>query len=404
MAVIRLNLREARLRHAIRAQLRQLGFGRASDGTLLPPALDKESYRAFHRGQRSDRSVRERRFLEAKAEELLRHFATGTEVDPARIRPRIERIQSDTWQSDLFRLACALWSVPVSQGFGRRMRFLVWDDHCGRLVGLFALGDPVFNLKVRDDTVGWTGKQRAKQLINVLDAYVVGAVPPYNQILGGKLVATLIRSREVVDLFRRQYGNARGIISRRRHKAQLLLTTTTSALGRSSLYNRLKLDGVQYFKSIGYTAGWGHFHFPDALFAEMRSYLEARQHKYAADHGFGEGPNWRLRAIRKTLSLLELDPWLTRHGLPREVFLSQIADNAFDVLKGKRKRARYDSLMTVSQISASALKRWVQPRAQRDPRYRDWTREHLKQALGLTDAPDKRSIARKRHAQRARQI
>ena len=30
-------------------------------------------------------------------------------------------------------------------------------------------------------------------------------------------------------------------------------------MGRSSVYNRLKLDGIQYLKSIGYTGGWGIF-------------------------------------------------------------------------------------------------------------------------------------------------
>jgi hypothetical protein len=35
-------------------------------------------------------------------------------------------------------------------------------------------------------------------------------------------------------------------------------------MGRSSVYNRLKLSGIMYFKSIGYTGGWGHFHIPDS--------------------------------------------------------------------------------------------------------------------------------------------
>jgi hypothetical protein len=71
--------------------------------------------------------------------------------------------------------------------------------------------------------------------------------------------------------------------------------TTSSSLGRSSVYNRPKLGRETYFASIGYTQGWGYFHVPDSLFAELRAYLRKRQHKYVDGHRFGQGPNWRLR-------------------------------------------------------------------------------------------------------------
>jgi hypothetical protein len=112
--------------------------------------------------------------------------------------------------------------VPVSAGFGRRLRYLVWDQGHDRLVGVIALGDPVFNLSVRDNLIGWNAHDRADRLVSILDAYVLGAVPPYNMLLGGKAVACLIRSREVFEDFKRTYGNTVGIISGRRKRAELL--------------------------------------------------------------------------------------------------------------------------------------------------------------------------------------
>jgi hypothetical protein len=88
------------------------------------------------------------------------------------------------------------WAVPVSHGFGRRLRYLVWDRHNGKLIGLMAIGDPVFNLSVRDKLIGWNSHARGERLVNIMDAYVLGAVPPYNMLLGGKLVAALIRTRD----------------------------------------------------------------------------------------------------------------------------------------------------------------------------------------------------------------
>ena len=82
-----------------------------------------------------------------------------------------------------------------------------------------------------------------------MDAYVLGALPPYNTLLCGKMVACLIRSREVYNEFTRTYGNTSGIISGKAKKARLLAVTTSSSMGRSSVYNRLKLGSVRYFET-----------------------------------------------------------------------------------------------------------------------------------------------------------
>ena len=74
------------------------------------------------------------------------------------------------------------------------MRFIVWDDSNGKVLGILAIGDPVFNLRVRDEHIGWSAVDRKARLVNVMDAYVLGALPPYNTLLGGKLVACLLRA------------------------------------------------------------------------------------------------------------------------------------------------------------------------------------------------------------------
>jgi hypothetical protein len=256
---------EATLKRKVRTHLRKLGFRRAQDGALTPPSSSKETVRALHHEQRKAILKEQRQFLSEALPSLTKHFANGDEIDPAKVAPRLELIDKETWQSDLFRLASLTWSVPVSAGYGRRLRYLVWDDSNNKLIGIIALGDPVFNLKVRDELIGWTAKDRSKRLVNILDAYVLGAVPPYNMLLGGKLVACLVRSREICDDFVKKYGHTRGIISNKKKDARLVMVTTSSSLGRSSVYNRLKLKDQKYFDSIGYTQGWGHFHIPDTL-------------------------------------------------------------------------------------------------------------------------------------------
>jgi hypothetical protein len=272
--------------------------------------------------------------------------------------------------------------VPVSNGFGRRIRYLVWDEHNEKLIGLIAIGDPVFNLSVRDTLIGWDVEQRGKRLVNVMDAYVLGAVPPYSQLLGGKLVASLVRSREIYKDFAKQYGGTEGIISHKKKRARLLAVTTSSSLGRSSVYNRLKLGGIPYFDSIGYTGGWGHFHIPDKLFGELRDYLRDIGHKYADRHRFGQGPNWRLRTTRAALEALGFRDDMLRHGIRREVFISMLADNSAEILRTGKGRPDLCSLLPVREVASLALNRWVVPRSERSSEFRDWDPDKLIDLFG----------------------
>lgn len=384
---------EATLKRKIRAHLRKLGFHKGPGGTLVPPSTSKESVRALHYEQRRAGLKEQRAFVQRVLPELQHYFAEGSEVDPSRVEPVLELIKADTWQSDLFRLASLSWSVPVSAGYGRRLRYLVWDKSNGNLMGIIALGDPVFNLKARDDLIGWNVKDREKRLVNILDAYVLGAVPPYNMLLGGKLISCLVRSREVRDDFAHKYGATRGVISRKKKGAQLAIVTTSSSLGRSSVYNRLKLGTETYMRSIGFTQGWGHFHVPDTLFAELRAYLRKRKHKYVDGHRFGEGPNWRLRTIRAAFDALDFKADLLRHGIGREVFVCEVARNAREILRGEAVKANYRGLKTVSEIGELARARWIMPRAERRPDYKSWKREHFRSLVLATRVRDEAQLA-----------
>lgn len=375
----------ARLKRKVRAHFKRLGFLKAPDGSLMPPKLDKQSYRDMHAHQRDFRLEANRTWIADRSPVLLQHFASGAELDVERIRPRIELVRSGTWQGDLFRFASYYWRIPISEGYGRRMRFLVWDDHHQKLLGLFALGDAVFNLRARDEHIGWNHHRRVEAMVNLMDAYALGAVPPYNMLLGGKLVASLIRSQDVVDAFKAKYHDSVGVISGKTKHAKLVAVTTTSALGRSSIYNRLRIDGNSIFLPIGSTSGWGHFHISDDLFDELRDYLRVIGHHYADSHGYGQGPNYKLRLIRKALGLLGLDPDMARHGLTRQVFFCSLATNALQFLRGDHKRVRYDGLPTADQIAEAAKARWVIPRAARMPEFRVWRSEQFLRELDGTD-------------------
>ena len=153
-------------------------------------------------------------------------------------------------------------------------------------------------------------------------------------------------------------------------------------MGRSSIYNRLKLGGVQYLKSIGYTGGWGHFHIPDRLFAELRDYLRAIDHTYADQHRFGQGPNWRLRTTRAALSALGFKEDVLRHGIQREVFFCELAQNATKILRTGKGKPDIGALLSAKEIGDLAVERWMVPRAERRPDFADWNSSNLVDLFG----------------------
>ncbi len=369
------------LRRAVYDRLLRVGFKKNGRGYFIPGALTKDSVRRLHRLGRSEQRSSYRRLLQVQGQQLAAHFAAGGEVTPARIDPEFVVVRSGTEEADLFRMATLLWSVPVSQGFGRRLRFLVRDRQNGKLIGLFGLTDPVFNLAARDQWVGWSVQDRRERLVRVMDAFVVGAVPPYAQLIGGKLVAALMTSREVIRACERKYRGAESVIRGKVNPSKLVLLTTTSALGRSSLYNRLRIPGGARFERIGETKGFGHFHLSGHLFERLRSHLAALGHPYADGHRFGMGPNWKIRVARAALESVGLHAdVILKHGVQREVFAAPLATNWRPVLRGEHVRVR-SSLLPARTIADYCVARWMLPRSSRDSSYRDVTRDSILAAM-----------------------
>jgi hypothetical protein len=369
------------LRKSIHAQLKELGFTKNGNGYVIEGLLSKQRIRDIHSKKRIEVLQRNKSFIEHYGPDLVMNFSTGKQVDPESIDPELVEVKSKSKDAQLFRFASLLWSVPVSNGFGRRLRFLVRDKQNGQLIGLFALGDPVFNLSARDKWIGWTSEDRKDRLIHMMDAYVVGAVPPYSQLIGGKLVAALMGSREVKKVYESKYLGRQAVISGRENRARLVLLTTTSSMGRSSLYNRLTIPNGPQFIRIGETRGFGHFHLSGELFDQMRRYLDEIGHPYASGNRFGMGPNWRIRVVRAALDKIGFDSYdILNHGIAREVYAIPLAHNWQKILLGNQRNVR-SCVLPASEIIEFCLKRWIVPRASRDKRYKRFARCRIMESL-----------------------
>lgn len=360
-----------KLKKQITKNIQSQGFF-IEDGKILPPQnLTKDKIRKMHAESVNCKRDLSKKGLVNYESELISFIAHGHEVEPENIRPQLIEVQPNSKESLLFRYASLHWSIPTSNGYGRRIRYLVFDQQNDKLIGLFGLGDPVFDLAARDRWIGWDRTTRKNNLQYVMDAYILGAVPPYSFLLGGKLIAMLTTSNEVLASFKRKYQNSQSIIKEKPIDGRLALITTMSALGRSSLYDRIKFKNQKVFENVGYTLGSGEFHFSNGLYKEIFDYAHKNCTPTARPDGWGNGFRNRREVIEKCLNNLGLSQKLLYHKIQREIFVAPLASNTQDFLKGEQSDLiRFDR--SQKDLFEFFRERWLIPRSQRNNEYKDW--------------------------------
>lgn len=362
-----------KLKRAILRSMRMQGYLVRNGLIALPENPSKDLYRRLNELAAKKKQQTAQVHLERKERSLLDYIADGNEVVPADVSPRLVLVEPDSTDELLFRYACAHWSIPVSTGYGRRLRFLVKDDSNDKLIGLFGLGDPVYSMRARDQWIGWDAEAKRDRLYHVMDAYVLGAVPPYSSLLCGKLVAMLALSNEVRRAFRRKYGGRKALISGKIRPPYLVMLTTTSALGRSSIYNRIRIGGFDYWQSVGFTSGWGDFHFSNGVYGSIRAYVDRWCDPTAKQEAWGNGFRNKREVIRKCLSRIGLSTDLACHGIRREIFAAALGSESLPFLRGEAARPRFHD-WPAATLAEAFKNRWLLDRAERMPEFVNFRR------------------------------
>ena len=362
----------AQLRNLVFTELVKQGFSTRED-----PRHDKRSKEAMRLLNRSAVQEMRQRYgktLAKKENTLLDYFADGCEVVPRKIRPKLVLVDSRHRLWPLFNYVKVHWSIPVSSGYGRRLTYIIFDEQNEKVMGIIGLGDPVFNLRARDGYIGWKKGQKVRNLDKMMDGFVIGAVPPYSFILGGKLIASLLFTTDIRVDFSNKYSDTLSYISARKNSGNLVLLTTLSAFGKSSVYDRIKLPNGQRFISVGYSQGWGEFHFNGPLYDQLSALVEKHYGgKTYKNSKWGGGVRNKREVVQKALRLLDLPRDLLKHGISREVFLVPLATNFHDFLIKDATIKYYD--WDINEVSDYMTNRWVVPRSERDNRYSTWGRD-----------------------------
>lgn len=354
------------LRGEVINSLLNLGFTISKTGKLILPE-NKDYYRKVQSESVKYLLTKNQMFIKKYDQKIINNYIIdGKSLDVRNISPRLILVENKE-DSNLFRWIKMHWSIPISAGYGRRLRYIIQNENDKSIMGIIGLDDPVYALKNRDNFIGWSSEQRKTRLKHVMDAFVLGAIPPYSMVLGGKLIASLVTSPEIRHDFKHKYAGKQSRISGEIFNGKLAAITTASALGKSSIYDRIKIPNGSEFIHTGWTKGSGEFQFATSIYDKLHD-LASQSVKWTKNPLWGKGTRNRRVVIQQALRILGLPPGFDYHNIKRELFLVPLGSKSIEYLSEKAKYIKYYHA-TQDEISQYMVKRWMIPRSERRKEY-----------------------------------
>lgn len=213
----------------------------------------------------------------------------------------------------------------------------------------------------------------------IADLSVCGAIPPYNELRVGKLVAMLMCSPEVVRAYRLRYEGTSSVIASSmagrpvKRPADLVCIATTSLYGvRPSQYDRLHLpaellgghEGERLeFQYLQRSEAMGSFHLGEKTQQAIAAFLQSAGNGSRVHYVFGEGASPRMRGLREGLDKLGLKPdEILSHGQRRLIYGVSLIRNLQGYLLGMDPEAEYVFDRRLTRVASQRIADWWRAR------------------------------------------
>ena len=343
------------------------------DGCISIPGWRDDANRSIQKNAKLLKlSTQQIDFLYENQQLALRHLTDGNHINVAKIKPKLIEVQAGSKWEKLFRWWCLFWwSISYERPIGRQMRFVLWDSYHKSIIGLIGLQSPILAWAPRDQYLGINKPYRELWINQSLNAQRVGALPPYNDILGSRLVASMLVSKEIRLAFQRKYRGRKTEMKKRQIPNRLLFITTTGAFGKSPIYERFSYQGQKLAHFLGYTKGFGSFHISDSVYQQMLSYLYNNKNISIA-RGYGTGPSRKMKLISMTMNFLDYKQG-NKHQMKRGLYLFTPVKNLHQVIHEQQK-PQYNNL-TVEELTCFWRDRWILPRLANRQNYKTFQAE-----------------------------
>ena len=258
-------------------------------------------------------------------------FATAEEVLNSKFIIGIEECKTKE-QIEIYKYCRFYSTLSYKENVGRRVKFLIRDLSYNHkpIIGISSLVSSVVRVMERDEWIGWDNNNivNEKKINCIMDMGTCISMPPYNELLSGKLICYIMASNEIRNIILQKY-------KKKNENVCFAAFTTTSLYGsNSSQYNRIRYYNHQLYQKIGVTKGYGKTHVSDELFDLFKKLLNENENykKYK----FNGGTNSSFRIIRQGSQLIGgNNNLLLYHGLQKAIYIVPLASNYKLFLTGK---------------------------------------------------------------------
>lgn len=171
---------------------------------LRPMTKDKKTIREIHHQKRIELIKAHKKFMVRNINKTKNHSINGYDLNPEKIELELVEVKPNSLEANLFLWwNLSWWSLPYDKPIGRQMKFVLWDRYHDALFGLIGLQSPPLRSTVRDGFLGlYAQKDGYSYWINQsMYAQRVGALPPYNDLLGAKMVSLTLTSNEIRERY-----------------------------------------------------------------------------------------------------------------------------------------------------------------------------------------------------------
>lgn len=205
---------------------------------------------------------------------------------------------------------------------GRFLRFIVRDRVSGKYLGIASLASDVLKIETRDFYIGWSQKDKLKKIRNTAIASTVVPLQPFGyNFLGGKLIAVLLQTEYIRNLWKEKYRDV------------LVGMTTTSMFGKHSMYQR-----IPGWKELGETKGKMIMIADDDVFDPLHEYIKSEFPEKYNDTIWKNGKpvtSQRQKILFLIMKFCNLSRPKYENGYKRGVFFSSFYKNTREFLQNK---------------------------------------------------------------------
>ena len=320
------------------------------------PVEEQTLYKKYKEVQANYRSkVDPSRVTKAKIwtpADIMNKQTTIREIEE--MQPRIIPVkQGSAEDADWLMLRVFTSTFQFDQNPGRFVKFLVKDETTNKYLGVVSISSDVISISCRDEWIGWDKDVKLGGKLNnsAIGSCIVPTQPFGYNFLGGKLVASMLVTQAVADVWEKLYDDV------------LVGLTTTSLYGGHSMYQR-----IPFWKELGKSKGAISIKPDDDVYEEWHHWIKENMKQdyqdkiLSKDTSNGPVTGIKQQILNLIFKAVGVSQSKYKHGFERGVYYATRYENTREFLRGEITKEQLIKSKKLENDIGSVLD-WWKPKA-----------------------------------------